>query len=113
MKKLKEDPIGILSILGKDKLKHKSIERFKKEARGEIKENALNKRFEHCDFKGTCKNKAYREVYPMLLRRKHKRKGWSYLCRKHYFQEQGKYKGKLPSASINYFVLLTLSQLSL
>ncbi len=55
----------------------------------------------HCDYHGTCKNKAYREVYPSLLSGKYKKRGWSYLCRKHYFQEQKKFKGKLPSGSID------------
>lgn len=99
-----EDPLESLGILGKEKLKHKSIQQLKKEARREIEEDAYrktNSKFEHCDFKGACKNKAYREVYPMLLKGKHQRRGWSYLCRKHYFQEQEKYKGKLPSASVD------------
>lgn len=51
----------------------------------------------HCDFHGECKNKAYAEVYPSLLGKKHKDDGWSYLCRKHYFQEQNSYKNKLPA----------------
>lgn len=50
-----------------------------------------------CDFKGICKNKAYAEVYPSLMSNKYKRKGWSYLCRKHYKQEEEKYKWKLPA----------------
>ena len=56
-----------------------------------------------CDFEGKCKNKAYAEVYPSLLRfsgkkyKKFKGRGWSYLCRKHYFQEQKKFKNKLPA----------------
>ncbi|MCX6709060.1 MAG: hypothetical protein NTW67_05450 [Candidatus Woesearchaeota archaeon] len=54
---------------------------------------------QHCDYKGTCKNKAYREVYPCLLG--HRKKGWSYLCRKHYYQEQKKCKGKLPNCDID------------
>lgn len=61
----------------------------------------INKKFEHCDFRGICKNKAYREVYPSLMSGKHRKSGWSYLCKKHYFKEQKKYKGKLPSASID------------
>jgi len=50
---------------------------------------------EHCDYRGTCKNKAYAEVYPFLLNDKNR--GWSYLCKKHYKQEQEKYKNKLPA----------------
>lgn len=53
-----------------------------------------------CDYKGTCKNKPYREVYPRLLGGKYKNSGWSYLCRKHYFQEQKRFKGKLPSCNV-------------
>ncbi len=59
------------------------------------------KKSTNCDYSGTCKNKAYREVYPKLMKGQHKGKGWSYLCRRHYFEEQKKYKGKLPSCSLN------------
>jgi len=52
----------------------------------------MNKR---CDYNGECKNKAFREVYPSLLKGKYKNRGWSYLCRKHYYQEQKRFKGKL------------------
>ena len=52
-----------------------------------------------CDYNGTCKNKAYREVYPKL--RRYKNRGWSYLCRRHYFQEQKRFKGKLPSCGLD------------
>jgi len=31
-----------------------------------------------CDYYGTCKNKAYREVFPSLLGGKYKNRGWSY-----------------------------------
>ena len=48
-----------------------------------------------CDYYGTCTNKAYREVYPFLVK-KHKGKGWSYLCRKHFEQEKKRFKVKLP-----------------
>jgi len=37
---LESDPLEALAILGKDKLKHKSIEQLKKEARRELEENA-------------------------------------------------------------------------
>lgn len=49
-----------------------------------------------CDFEGKCKNKPYCGVYPGMLGGKHKDRGWSYLCRKHFREEQKKYKGKLP-----------------
>ncbi len=55
----------------------------------------------HCDYNGTCKNKAYREVFPSLLGGKHKNRGWSYLCRKHYYQEQKRFKGKLPNSDLD------------
>ena len=42
----------------------------------------------HCDFQGICKNKAFREVYPTLLKGKLKKKGWRYLCKKHFYEEQ-------------------------
>ena len=51
----------------------------------------------HCDYEGTCENKAYMEVYPGSLGGKHKGRGWSYLCRKHYYAEQRKFKWKLPA----------------
>ena len=40
---IEEDPFAALSRLGADKLKGKSIEQLKKEARGEIEENAAKK----------------------------------------------------------------------
>ena len=51
----------------------------------------------HCNYLGICKNKAYAEVYPSILSGKHKDKGGSYLCRKHYSQEQKRFKWKLPA----------------
>ncbi len=53
-----------------------------------------------CDYHGNCKNKAYREVYPTMLKGKEK-SGWSYLCRKHYLQEEKKYKWKLSSSGVD------------
>lgn len=53
-----------------------------------------------CDYKGRCKNKAHKEVYPLLLKRNHKNCGWSYLCKKHFEQEQRRFKRKLPFCSI-------------
>jgi hypothetical protein len=50
-----------------------------------------------CDFNGTCTNLAYKEVYPSLISKK---KGWSYLCRKHFKQEQRRLKNKLPYSDI-------------
>ena len=55
---------------------------------------------EHCDYQGTCKNKAYAEVYPGMLGGKHKVRGWSYLCRKHYKQEQENFKNELPACVV-------------
>ena len=59
------------------------------------------KRVHVCDYHGTCTNKAYREVYPSLLKKSKKNSGWSYLCRKHFEQEHKRFKGKLPSCSLN------------
>ena len=59
------------------------------------------KRFKHCDYHGICKNKAHKEVYPMLLNEKQRNRGWSYLCRKHFIQEQKRYKNKLPYSSVD------------
>ena len=53
-----------------------------------------------CDYEGKCKNKAFREVYPSLLGGKYKKRGLSYLCRKHYYQEQKRFKGKLANCDI-------------
>ena len=50
-----------------------------------------------CDYHGTCTNKAYKEVYPMLI----SKKGWSYLCRKHFEQERKILKNKSPYCSID------------
>ena len=54
------------------------------------------KEFPCCDFKGKCTNIAYAEVYPCAIKNS-KNKGWSYLCRKHYFEEQKRLKWKLPA----------------
>lgn len=55
----------------------------------------------HCDYRGECKNKAYHEVYPMLLPNAKKDAGWNYLCRKHFEQEVLKFKGKLPYCTLD------------
>lgn len=55
-----------------------------------------NKKFLCCDFQGKCTNFAYAEVYPMMMKKNNKG-GWSYLCRKHYFSEEKRFKGKLPA----------------
>ena len=59
------------------------------------------KRVHICDYEGTCTNKAYREVYPLLLKGKKRKEGWSYLCRKHFEQEKKKFKGNLPYCSLD------------
>lgn len=82
------DKMGRLRLL-KDKSKgDSSIIRFKILKSG--------KEFPCCDFEGECTNKAYAEVYPMTMKRS-KKKGWSYLCRKHYYQEQKRLNWKLPA----------------
>lgn len=40
------------------------------------------KEFPCCDFQGKCTNIAYAEVYPCAMKNS-KKKGWSYLCKKH------------------------------
>lgn len=52
------------------------------------------KEFPCCDFHGECTNFAYAEVYPFMVGEK---KGWSYLCKKHYCMEQKRLKWKLPA----------------
>ncbi len=52
------------------------------------------KEFPCCDFEGKCTNKSHVEVYSMAM--KNGKGGWSYLCKKHFKQEQKKFKGKLP-----------------
>lgn len=74
------------------KNKNKKIDstiRFKKLRKGKM--------FPCCDFKGKCTNIAYAEVYPSFMKNS-KKKGWSYLCRKHYLQEQKRLKWKLPAS---------------
>lgn len=53
-----------------------------------------------CDYKGKCKNRAFKEVFPGMLGGKCKNIGWSYLCKKHYYREQRTFKGKLPSSTV-------------
>ncbi|MDP3992542.1 MAG: hypothetical protein Q8P79_03500 [Nanoarchaeota archaeon] len=53
-----------------------------------------------CDYYSECKNKAFREVYPFLMKNSRKT-GWNYLCRKHYYQEQKRLKWKLPSCGVD------------
>lgn len=54
-----------------------------------------------CDYNGKCHNLAYKEVYPNLINRKNKNAEWSYLCKKHFEQEQKKFKGKLVYCSVD------------
>ena len=48
-----------------------------------------------CDFNGTCKNLAFKEVYPNLINKRNKNSGWSYLCKKHFKEEKKRLNGKL------------------
>ncbi len=82
------DNKGKLRILRNKEDKKDPIIRFK------ILNN--EKEFPCCDFGGTCTNIAYAEVYPFLIK-DNKKRGWSYLCRKHYFKEQKRLKFKLPA----------------
>lgn len=69
---------------------------------GPIHYKMLNgKKVPLCDYDGKCNNKAHREVYPFLLGGKHKNRGWTYLCKKHFEQEQKKFKKKLPYCTID------------
>jgi len=52
-----------------------------------------------CDYDGICKNLAFKEVYPNLGKKKNS--GWNYLCKKHFKQEQKKFKGKLVYCSVD------------
>lgn len=58
------------------------------------------KEFPCCDFEGKCTNIAYAEVYPFAMKNS-KKKGWSYLCRRHYFEEQERLRWKLPACVKN------------
>ncbi|MAH51716.1 hypothetical protein CMI37_38220 [Candidatus Pacearchaeota archaeon] len=82
------DKQGKLRILKDKNNQINSIIRFKVLRNG--------KEFPCCDFEGRCTNIAYAEVYPCVMK-KGKKKGWSYLCRKHYFEEQKRLKWKLPA----------------
>jgi len=53
-----------------------------------------------CEYDGICNNKAHKEVYFFMLGGKYEDKGWNYLCKKHFTQEQKKFKGKLPYGSV-------------
>lgn len=77
-----------LRILGKGKKADSSMIRFKILGNGKI--------FPCCDFEGKCTNFAYAEVFPSLMKGS-KKKGWGYLCRKHYYEEQRRLGWKLPS----------------
>ena len=83
------DDSGKLRFLKDKKDKTGPIIRFKRQKNGE--------EFPCCDLKGTCTNLAYAEVYPSVIKGS-KKKGWSYLCRKHYFIEQKRLKWKLPAS---------------
>lgn len=54
------------------------------------------KEFPCCDLEGKCTNWAYAEVYPMMMKNSRK-KGWSYLCKKHYYEEQKRLRWRLPA----------------
>ena len=53
-----------------------------------------------CDYPGNCKNLAFKEVYPDLGKKKSSA-GWSYLCRKHFTQEQIRLGKKLPYCTLD------------
>lgn len=83
------DDSGKLKILkNPNEIKDKSVIRFK---------IFKGKEFPCCDFKGKCTNFAYAEVFPILLKGEKHKKGWSYLCKKHYYEEQKRLRWKLPA----------------
>jgi hypothetical protein len=53
-----------------------------------------------CDYNLNCKNLAFKEVYPDLGKKK-ENSGGSYLCKKHFEQEQKKSKRKLAYSEID------------
>jgi len=59
-----------------------------------------HKRRPLCNYKGKCKNLAYKEVYPNL-NKKREEHYWCYLCKKHFNQEQKRLKGKLVYCSLD------------
>ncbi len=85
------DKLGKLRVLNSKANDVSSIIRFKRLKNGQ--------EFSCCDFKGKCTNLAYAEVYPMA-KKNSKKKGWSYLCRKHYYSEERRLKWKLPACLI-------------
>lgn len=82
------DTKGKLRVVKDKEVNKINIMRFKKLKNG--------KEFPCCDFKGDCNNIAYAEVYPFIMKNC-KKKGWSYLCKKHYFEEQKRLNRKLPA----------------
>ncbi|OGJ18249.1 hypothetical protein A3K73_00420 [Candidatus Pacearchaeota archaeon RBG_13_36_9] len=69
---------------------------------GKIRYKIVNgKRRPLCDYKGKCRNLAFKEVYPCMLKGKYKNMGWSYLCKKHFAQEKKRFKEKLPYYSVD------------
>jgi len=80
---------GKLKILKSNAIKPKSSMRLKLLKNG--------KEIPCCDFGGDCTNQAYAEVYPFLMGKSDK-KGWSYLCKKHYYSEQKRLNWKLPAS---------------
>ena len=68
---------------------------------GKIKHKIIDhKRRPLCDYNGNCKNLAFKEVYPNLDK-KNEEHYWCYLCKKHFYKERKKRKGKLTYCSIN------------
>ena len=78
--------------MGLNQLKSKSTVRYK---------IIQHKKKPLCDYHGNCKNIAFKEVYPDMLGKTHKNRGWSYLCRKHFEQEKKRFKGKLPYCAVD------------
>jgi len=67
---------------------------------GKIRYKLINhKKKPLCDYLGNCRNLAYKEVYPGMI--KNREAGWSYLCKKHFYQEKKRLKRKLPYCSVD------------
>lgn len=81
---------------GQGKLKNLKDKNNKRSSTIKFKVLRNGKEFPCCDFHGECTNIAYAEVFPFLAKNG-KRKGWSYLCRRHYLEEQKRFKWKFPA----------------
>ena len=76
------------------------IDKIRRDKKNKIRYKNFNgKKRPLCDYHGDCNNLAFKEVYPDLGKKQEF--GWSYLCKKHFKQEQKRFKGKLVYCGIN------------